>query len=104
MDAQQAISIMVERLRQAFHPRRIVLFGSHARGTARPGSDIDLLVVLDQVQDTRAAMASAMRLFPDLTVPKDILVTDIERLRRRASWPHTIEAVALAEGRELYAA
>ncbi len=30
-----------------FHPRRIILFGSHARGEAGPDSDIDLLVVVD---------------------------------------------------------
>jgi predicted nucleotidyltransferase len=30
-----------------FHPRRVVLFGSRARGEAGPDSDIDLLVILD---------------------------------------------------------
>ena len=30
-----------------FNPRRVILFGSTARGEARPDSDIDLLVVLD---------------------------------------------------------
>ena len=30
-----------------FHPLRIILFGSHARGEAGPDSDIDLLVVVD---------------------------------------------------------
>ena len=32
---------------QVYAPRRIVLFGSHARGEAGPDSDIDLVVVLD---------------------------------------------------------
>jgi hypothetical protein len=30
-----------------FQPRRVILFGSAARGEAGPDSDIDLLVVLD---------------------------------------------------------
>ena len=30
-----------------FNPRRVILFGSHARGEARPDSDIDLLVAVD---------------------------------------------------------
>jgi uncharacterized protein len=35
----------IERLVNAFAPTRIVLFGSYAKGAARPGSDADLLVV-----------------------------------------------------------
>ena len=30
-----------------FRPRRVILFGSRARGEAGPDSDIDLLVVVD---------------------------------------------------------
>lgn len=30
-----------------YAPRRVLLFGSRARGDARPDSDIDLMVVLD---------------------------------------------------------
>ncbi|HKS87802.1 MAG TPA: nucleotidyltransferase domain-containing protein [Stellaceae bacterium] len=30
-----------------FNPRRIILFGSSARGEATPDSDIDLLVIVD---------------------------------------------------------
>jgi predicted nucleotidyltransferase len=30
-----------------FNPRRVILFGSTARGEARPDSDIDLLVIVD---------------------------------------------------------
>lgn len=30
-----------------FSPRKVILFGSHARGEAGPDSDYDLLVVLD---------------------------------------------------------
>lgn len=38
-----------ERLREIYGPRlkRLILFGSWARGDAGPGSDVDLLVVLD---------------------------------------------------------
>jgi predicted nucleotidyltransferase len=37
------------RFEALYGPRlvRLVLFGSHARGDAEPGSDIDVLVVLD---------------------------------------------------------
>lgn len=37
---------ITEMLVREFHPSRVVLFGSRARGLDRPGSDVDLLVVL----------------------------------------------------------
>jgi predicted nucleotidyltransferase len=38
---------LLNRVVDFFQPRRVVLFGSHARGDAGPDSDIDLLVILD---------------------------------------------------------
>jgi predicted nucleotidyltransferase len=38
---------LLRRVVDYFHPRRIVLFGSRARGESGPDSDIDLLVILD---------------------------------------------------------
>ena len=53
MTAQTPVQRMVERIVEGFHPLRIVLFGSRARGTDTPDSDIDLLVVLQHVADKR---------------------------------------------------
>jgi uncharacterized protein len=36
---------IVRRIRSVANPRKIVLFGSRARGEHRPDSDIDLLVI-----------------------------------------------------------
>ncbi len=41
-----SISLIVEKLK-TLHPYKVILFGSHAYGTATADSDIDLLVVLD---------------------------------------------------------
>jgi predicted nucleotidyltransferase len=46
MVAQSTIQELARRIVQGFDPERIVLFGSYANGTARPDSDVDLLVVL----------------------------------------------------------
>lgn len=42
----QAVSLLAE----SFQPRAIILFGSRARGTNRPDSDYDLLVISDQIR------------------------------------------------------
>jgi predicted nucleotidyltransferase len=41
------LSLVVERLKAA-DPYKIVLFGSYAKGEAKPDSDIDLIVILEQ--------------------------------------------------------
>ena len=38
---------LLERVIRYFSPRRVILFGSRARGQARADSDTDLLVILD---------------------------------------------------------
>jgi len=43
--AQERIEEMVRRIVRRFAPEKIILFGSHARGTAGPDSDVDLLIV-----------------------------------------------------------
>jgi uncharacterized protein len=44
--SEQKISEMVRRIVEGFHPDKIILFGSYARGAAGPDSDADLLVVM----------------------------------------------------------
>jgi predicted nucleotidyltransferase len=43
------LDIAVERLVEGLQPEKIVLFGSHARGTQSRASDLDLFIV----QETR---------------------------------------------------
>ena len=58
MDASYpCLGEMIARIREAVDPDRIVLFGSRARGQARPESDFDLLIIKesDQPRHRRAA-------------------------------------------------
>ncbi len=53
MTSPQVLEQIKSHLRAAFGERlqRIVLYGSEARGTAGPDSDIDVLVLLDGMDD-----------------------------------------------------
>jgi predicted nucleotidyltransferase len=94
---------MVKRLVKRFNPDQIILFGSHARGVARPESDIDLLVVLP-VRGSKRAKQVEMRLaLHDIRVPKDIIVVTPEEVARQRHIVGTLIKPALQEGKVLYA-
>ena len=96
------IQKMVRRIVRRFHPERIILFGSHARGDASPDSDVDLLVVMP-VEGSRREKAIEIRVaLHDIRVPKDIIVTTPEDFEWRKEIPGTIERPAAREGRALY--
>lgn len=46
MVALSSVVELSERIAKEFHPDKIILFGSHAYGTPREDSDVDLLVIL----------------------------------------------------------
>ena len=94
---------MVERIVQQFHPQQVVLFGSHARGTADASSDVDLLVVLPMRGSRRAKRLQMQRAIFDLGIPTDILVATPQEIRRQRAVVGTLVRTALNEGKVLYA-
>jgi uncharacterized protein len=94
---------MVRRLVEQFDPDQIILFGSHARGTAGPDSDVDLLVVMP-VKGSRRAKQVEMRVaLHDILVSKDIVVVSPEQVRRQRHVVGTLIQPALLEGKVRYA-
>ncbi len=56
---------IVRRLVEATDPDQIVMFGSRARGDARPDSDLDLLIINDSDEPRhRRAIPAKCRFFP----------------------------------------
>lgn len=85
-------------------PLRVILFGSRADGTARPDSDIDLLVVMpDGTARRRSAARIASRL-PVYDVDVDLLVATPDVLARHADEPGLVYRTILRTGRDLYPA
>ena len=102
MATVELISSMAEHIVRHFDPLRIVLFGSHARGDADPGSDVDLLVVLPEVADKRQAAIAIRRSLVTWPVSKDIIVTTPDEIARRGHLVGTVLRPALREGKVLY--
>ena len=93
---------MVDRIVGRFQPSQVVLFGSHARGTASEWSDVDLLVILPNVSDKRDAAINIRRVLGDIPVCKDIVVATPEEIARRGHLVGTVLRSALREGKVIY--
>jgi uncharacterized protein len=99
----ELIREMAARIVRQFDPDRIILFGSHARGDAGPGSDVDLLVVMPLSGPRREKAIEIGVALHDIRLPKDVIVTTPEEFDWRKDTIGTIEHPAWQEGRVLYA-
>ncbi|MGI8510886.1 MAG: nucleotidyltransferase domain-containing protein [Gemmatimonadaceae bacterium] len=93
---------IAQLIAEAFHPRRIVLFGSRARGTARPDSDIDLMVELETAARPVDRAFAVRRLFGLRYWSMDVVVYTPEEVVRLRAVPGSLMSTIDAEGRILY--
>jgi predicted nucleotidyltransferase len=94
---------MVDRIVTRFDPERIILFGSRARGTAGPDSDVDLLVVMPVEGSKSRTRLEFRRALRGIRAPVDITVSTPEEFEWRREIVGTVEYPAVTEGRLLYA-
>ncbi len=97
---------MVRTIVDEADPEQVILFGSHARGTADDDSDVDLLVIESEpFANAHSRYEEGIRLYNALShfhVPKDILVYSRERVEYWRDSLNNVVARALREGRVLY--
>jgi predicted nucleotidyltransferase len=91
-----------ELAQSAPHPTSVTLFGSYARGTAGPSSDIDLMVVEDGLRDWAAESVRLRRLVrrspSPLRKPVDLLVMSRADYRKWRGHFGTVQHEAEREG------
>ena len=93
---------IVRRLVEAVDPDRIILFGSRARGDARPDSDVDILIIKHTDQPVYRRPIPAYQALSGLGVPKDIIWRTPAEVDDWSRVPTYVTTHALTQGKILY--
>lgn len=86
-----------------FNPRRVILFGSAARGLAGPDSDIDLLVVVDDdMPADRLTLRAGFEARRSYRQPADVIPVRESTFRETAGIAGTLSRAAILDGLVVY--
>jgi HEPN domain-containing protein/predicted nucleotidyltransferase len=102
MLSEPPLDQIVKTIVDALHPRRVVLFGSRARGDAREDSDADIMVEMESTLPGRDRREIVRALFPKREWSIDVFVYTSEEIGVSRDDPGSILYVIEREGRELY--
>jgi len=100
---QEQITQLVNRIVEAVHPLRIILFGSAARGEMGPDSDVDVLVVMPEGTHRLNTMGYLHTRLFGIPLAVDIIVATLSDLEKHRDTSGLIYKTILSEGVQLYA-
>jgi predicted nucleotidyltransferase len=100
--ADRLLSEIVSRIQAAAHPERIILFGSRARGTPRPDSDFDVLVVQHSDEPRYRRAAPLYTALADVPAEVEVMVYTPSEIAEWSEVPNAFVTTALREGKILY--
>jgi uncharacterized protein len=101
MIAQNQIKKFGRQIGEQFNAKRVILFGSYARGNITADSDVDLLVIGSfKGRGVDKSVEIRMKLRPKF--PVDILVRTPEKVRQRIKMGDNFMREILEKGKVLY--
>lgn len=104
-ETKKTLEQVKNRLVDLYNPKSIHLFGSHAWGTPRKDSDIDLFIV---VENSDLSMTERARLgyseLWDIAIPLELIVYTEQELKAKKEHPSSLSYKILNKGIVLYEA
>ena len=99
---EEAAREIANRIREAVHPERIILFGSRARGDNKPESDFDILIVAPSLEPHWRRTVPIYRLLAGMGVSKDIVWWTPQEVEEWKNVKSHFITRAIREGKVLY--
>ena len=96
------IHALARTIAERFRPRRIILFGSYARGAASAESDVDLFVEMETPLRPPERAIAVSAVFGLRHWPLDVVVYTPEEVQRLRNVRGTLLSIIEAEGVVLY--
>ena len=102
MVSEETLTEITKRLVNGFHPDKIILFGSQARGTADERSDIDILVICPIKGNRLDLIFNMDKSLEGMRLARDIVILTDKEYKKDSRIPGTIARYASKEGKILY--
>ena len=100
---EEFLKEVVRRIVSAVDPIKIILFGSHAYGVSKKGSDLDIMVVVkDDVESCRKVASEVYGALCGLLIPKDVVVVRLKDIEEWKDVPQAFITKVIKKGRVLY--
>ena len=97
------IQEITTRIIKEIHPTKIYLFGSYAKGTAGPESDLDLVVIADIPGSKNKRSLKIRSLFPKRDFSLDVFVYHEDEFNDEIKIANTLGNIIASEGKLIYA-
>lgn len=99
----ELVTYIVEKIVRALDPKRIILFGSYARGEATAASDLDFFIIQDSEQSNRVVRRQIDALLWGRRFGVDLIVRKPEEVARNVADGNPFYTQhLLKEGKVLY--
>jgi predicted nucleotidyltransferase len=103
MISKRVIKKIVQEIVDHFHPRQVILFGSHAYGSPTEDSDVDLLVIME-TEERNLPQALKISRAISHPFPMDLVVLKPREVQTRLQGGDLVLREILTKGEVLFEA
>lgn len=98
----EIIQSITQKLLEAYHPQKVILFGSAAKPGNTEVNDLDFFIVKDDVPLSGIDRIRQLRSLVDTNAPSDFLIVTPKELQERQTMEDPFIMEILNQGRVLY--